>query len=95
MKGFTIIEFLISVAIIFSIGALGLFISLDFYKSSSLDSERQTAISLLQKVRNLSMTNTNEAKMEFILMPINIRFFKEKIIHRAIRFMMKSSTSVR
>ena len=23
--------------------------------------------------------------MEFILMPINIRFFKEKIIHRAIR----------
>ena len=62
MKGFTIIEFLISVAIIFSIGALGLFISLDFYKSSSLDSERQTAISLLQKVRNLSMTNTDEAK---------------------------------
>ena len=62
MKGFTIIEFLISVAIIFSIGALGLFISLDFYKSSNLNSERQTAISILQKVRNLSMANINETK---------------------------------
>ncbi len=62
MKGFTLIEFLISVAIIFSIGALGLFISMDFYKSSNLNSERQTAISLLQKVRNSSMANINETK---------------------------------
>jgi Tfp pilus assembly protein PilE len=62
MKGFTVIEFLISVAIIFSIGALGLFIGMDFYKSSSFNSERQTAISILQKVRNLSMANINEAK---------------------------------
>lgn len=62
MKGFTLIEFLISIAIIFSIGTLGLFISMDFYKSSSLNSECNIAISILQKVRNLSMTNINEAK---------------------------------
>lgn len=62
MKGFTLIEFLISVAIIFGIGSLGLFIGMDFYKSSSLNSERQTAIGILQKTRNLSMANINEAK---------------------------------
>ena len=56
------IEFLISVAIIFGIGSLGLFIGMDFYKSSSLNSERQTAIGILQKTRNLSMANINEAK---------------------------------
>lgn len=62
MKGFTLIEFLISVAIIFSISSLGLFIGMDFYKSSSLNSERHIAISILQKARNLSMANINEVK---------------------------------
>ncbi len=61
-RGFTLIEFLISIAIIFSIGALGLFIGMDFYKSYTLNSERSIAISILQKTRNLSMANINEAK---------------------------------
>lgn len=62
LKAFTLIEFLISIAIIFSIGALGLFVSIDFYKSYTLNSERNIAISILQKTRNLSMANINEIK---------------------------------
>lgn len=62
LKAFTLIEFLISVAIIFSIGALGLFISMDFYKSFGLNSERNIAVSILQKARSSSMANINEAK---------------------------------
>lgn len=59
---FTLIEFLIAVAIIFGIGALGLFIGMDFYKTYSLNSERQIALGVLQKTRNLSMANINEKK---------------------------------
>lgn len=61
-RAFTLIEFLIAVAIIFCIGGLGLFISMDFYKTYSINSERQIALGILQKTRNLSMANINEEK---------------------------------
>ncbi len=61
-KGFTLIEILISVAILSIIIGLGLFISFDFYKSYSFRSEESTIVSILQKARSQSMNNINQTR---------------------------------
>ncbi|OGM89353.1 hypothetical protein A3J77_02240 [Candidatus Wolfebacteria bacterium RBG_13_41_7] len=61
-RGFTIIELLIAMTIFVALGALGLFIGIDFYKSHGFNSERNLIISVLQKARNQSLTNINEVK---------------------------------
>ncbi len=61
-EGFTIIELLVSIAILVGISGLGLFVSIDFYKSYILNSERDIVVSILQSARNYSITNINESK---------------------------------
>ncbi len=60
-NGFTLIEMLIAVFILMIIASLGLFIGFDQYRSYSLSAERDTVVGLLQKARNQSMNNINEA----------------------------------
>jgi len=61
-EGFTLIEILISLGIFGFITGLGLFVSLDFYKSYTLNSERILLVSLLVNARNYSITNINESR---------------------------------
>ena len=60
-KGFSLIELLIVVAIIVVISGLGLFVSLDFYKTYALSSERDIVIGILMKARNKAANNFNQS----------------------------------
>jgi len=60
-KGFSLIEIIVVIAILGMIASLGLFISMDFYKTYSFRQERTTIVSVLQKTRNLSLSNINES----------------------------------
>ena len=60
--GFTLIEILISIGILGIIATLGLFISLDFYKSYAFSSEESVIVSILQKARSQSVNNINEKR---------------------------------
>ena len=73
VEGFTIIEVLVALGITMAMVSLGLFISLDFYKSSSLQSEKSIIISVLQKARSQSLDNINEQRhgVRFFLDPSN------------------------
>lgn len=62
MKGFTLIEVLIVIAILGGLAGLGLFVSIDFYKSYAFHSERNIVVSIIQKVRSQSLANINESK---------------------------------
>lgn len=62
MKGFTLIEVLIVIAILAGLAGLGLFVSIDFYKSYAFHSERNIVVSIIQKVRSQSLANINESK---------------------------------
>ncbi len=56
------IEMIISVGILIIIMGLGLFLSMDFYRSYAFLTERNMAISILQKARSSAMANINERK---------------------------------
>ena len=60
-KGFSLIELLIVVAIIVVISGLGLFVSLDFYKTYALNSERDIVVGILMKARNKAANNFNQS----------------------------------
>jgi len=62
MKGFTLIEVLIVIAILGGLAGLGLFVSIDFYKSYAFHSERNIVVSVIQKARSQSLANINESK---------------------------------
>src|SRR5690348_2888046 len=55
--GFTLIEILVVLTIFIFLAGLGLFLSLDSYRGSSFRSERDTAVSMLQKARSQAMNN--------------------------------------
>ena|SRR5260221_110150 len=59
-SGFTIIEIIITIAILIIILSFGLFISFDFYKNYSFRSERNIIISVLQKARDQSLNNIDQ-----------------------------------
>ncbi len=61
LRGFTLIEILVVIAIVTMLMALGLFMSLDSYRSSLSRSDRDQVVSLLQKARSRSMANINQA----------------------------------
>lgn len=60
--GFSLVELLIVVAIIVVVSGLGLFVSLDFYKTYALNSERDIVIGILMKARNRATNNFNESR---------------------------------
>ncbi len=57
--GFTLIEILISIGIMAILFSLAMPFTLDYYRTYSLQTERQTLVALLQRARNLSLSNTN------------------------------------
>ncbi len=58
--GLTLIELLVVIGLFSLLASLGLFINLGFYRTYSLNSERDTLISILRKVRSESITNTGQ-----------------------------------
>lgn len=61
-SGFTIIEVLISLALVSLIFSLGMFFSTDLYRGFSVSSERNKVLSILQRVRGQSMSNINQTR---------------------------------
>lgn len=59
--GFTLIEIIIAIGILTILSGLGLIFSVDFYRSYSLDSERNMVVSVLQKVRSRAQNNINQS----------------------------------
>jgi len=59
--GFTILEIIITSALITAIASLGITVGLDVYRSSTLSAERDVMVSALQKTRNFAMTNIGES----------------------------------
>lgn len=56
-KGFTLIEVLIAIGIIFFLGGMGLFLSMDFYRTFSFRSDNNTVVSILHKARMQALSN--------------------------------------
>ena len=59
--GFTVIEVLVVIGIFAILAALGLFFSMDFYKTYSYNSEQVNVASVLSKARARSLANVNES----------------------------------
>jgi prepilin-type N-terminal cleavage/methylation domain-containing protein len=59
-KGFTLIEFLVVMGIMVLVFGFGLFFSMDAYRGYTFRSERDLAISILQKARAQSISNINQ-----------------------------------
>lgn len=80
-KGFTLVELLITISILATILALGLFIGFDFYKSYALGSEKTTALSMLQKARGQAMDNINQKRH-------GVRFFLDPAHQNALTYIL-------
>jgi prepilin-type N-terminal cleavage/methylation domain-containing protein len=61
-KGFTLVEILVTTGILVLILSLGLFVSIDFFRSYSFRTEQNITVSVLQKARSQSMNNINQAR---------------------------------
>ena len=62
VSGFTLIEIIVSVAIMTVIIGLGLIVSFDFYRDYSFHSEESVIVSVLQKARSESMNNIDQTR---------------------------------
>lgn len=60
-SGFTMIEVLVSMGLLSILVSLGLFLSMDVWRTSSFRSEQDTIISLLYKARSRAVANINES----------------------------------
>lgn len=60
-RGFTLVEMLITAALMAIVFSLALFFSADSYRAYSFHNERDLAVSLLQKARAQAMANINQA----------------------------------
>lgn len=61
-QGFTVVEIVIVMGILFLLAGLGLFLSMDFYRGYSFNYEQGLVVSVLQKARSRSMSNIGEVK---------------------------------
>ena len=61
-KGFTLIEIIVTIAILGMILVLGLVVSMDSYKGEIFRTERAVLVSQLSRVRSLSMGNIGEVR---------------------------------
>jgi len=61
MKGFTLIEIMVSIAILSLMVALGLFMSFEAYRGATRRSERETIVSMLERARSRAMANIEES----------------------------------
>lgn len=60
IRGFTLIEITIVVAILTFLATFGVVVSLDFYRTYAFRSERNTIVSLLEKARAASLNNIDD-----------------------------------
>lgn len=60
IKGFTLLEILLALAILTIIFSFGLVVSFDFYKSHALQMERSNIVTALQKTRSRALYNINQ-----------------------------------
>ena len=59
--GVSIIEVLVAIGILIVLISLGLFLSMDFYRTYSFHSDKDLVISILQKARNRAVSNINQS----------------------------------
>lgn len=59
-RGFTIAEILIAMVIMGSIASLGLFFGLDAYRFTTVRTERDTVVGILQRARSEAMNNLGQ-----------------------------------
>jgi prepilin-type N-terminal cleavage/methylation domain-containing protein len=56
-KGFTLLEIILAMAILFSVIAFGLAISYQDFQSSSFRNERDSLVAAMRRARSLAMNN--------------------------------------
>lgn len=61
-NGFSVVELLIAIVIITILAGLGLFLSMDLYRSHTFRADEKMFISILQKARVRSLSNINQSK---------------------------------
>ena len=61
-SGFTVIEILIAIGLLVIIISLGLFLSLDIYRTDSMSAERDRVLGILHNARTRSINNVNESR---------------------------------
>ena len=94
-NGFTLIEMTISVGILIVIMGLGLFLSMDFYRSYAFLTERNMVISILQKARSNAMANINEKPHGVYFEPNNYVLFEgENYAASANKIFFESSSAI-
>lgn len=59
IRGFTIVELLVAMGIFTLLASLGLFISMDFYRSYSFRSDTASLVSAIMRARSRSLDNIN------------------------------------
>ena len=60
-QAFTLTEILVVLALLGVLATFTLFISLDYYRSATLRSERDTVVTILEKARSQSMNNIDQS----------------------------------
>ena len=75
-EGFALIEIVVMIVILAIIGGIGLLLSMDQYRSYVLNSDRNTLVSMMQKARNKSMNNVNEAPHGVSIRPTSFVLFR-------------------
>lgn len=76
MKGFTLVEILVSVALISILAGLGVFMSLEAYRASIHRAEDATIVSLLQRARSRAMANAFESEWSVCYVAPNYKLVK-------------------
>jgi prepilin-type N-terminal cleavage/methylation domain-containing protein len=61
-SGFTLIEVIVSIGILALLAGLGLFLSMDFYRSYAFNYEQNLVVGLVQKARSQAMANIDQDK---------------------------------
>ncbi len=60
MRGFSLVEVIVTIAIFAILVALGLFMSFEAYRSTTRRSERETIVSMLERARSRALANIGE-----------------------------------
>lgn len=76
-KGLTLIEILLVIGIFTLIISLGLITDLGFLKSDILQTEKSIVVSLLERARNRSMSNSFQSPHGFCFIPPNYVIFRD------------------
>lgn len=86
-RGFTIVEIMIGLGILLIIVGLGLFLSMDLYRSYAFRSEQGTVLSVLHRARTRALSNINQ-------LPHGVHFQADKyVIFEGFTFVASASNN--